>query len=130
MSKKIIYKKHLEKGRFYHIHEGSTNGHPGMIYWKTDKKNLYLALTTDTSKGEHRTKLKVPTEKTIKHSYVNNRPLLAKRKNIGGLRENLRFSKRDKKLLRSISENHFRTTSDINRRDKRYMKRLKKKPRY
>ena len=129
MSKKKIYNKHLEKGRFY-IHSDGHRGHPAFLYKKRDKKNLYLALTTDTSKGEHRTKLKVPTEKTIKHSYVNNRPLLAKRKNIGGLRENLRFSKRDKKLLRSISENHFRTTSDINRRDKRYMKRLKKKPRY
>ena len=38
MSKKKIYKK-IWKGRFYHIHEGSPTGHPGMIYWKNDKNH-------------------------------------------------------------------------------------------
>ena len=105
-------------------------GHPGMIYWKNDNKNLYLALTTDTSDGEHRTKLTVPTEKSVNNSFVNNRPLLAKRKNIGGIRSNLKFSKEDRRLLEEISKNSFRTTSDVNRKDRRYIKKLKKKPKY
>ena len=44
MAKKIIYSKQIEKGRFYHIHEGSPTGHPGMVFWKNDKRNLYLFL--------------------------------------------------------------------------------------
>lgn len=130
MSKKHKFSKHIQKGRFYHIHEGSPTGHPGMIYWKNDRKNLYLAFTTDTSNGQNRTKLTVPTEKGVSESYVNNRPLLAKRKNIGGIRPNLKFNKNDRKLLKEVSKKPFRSTSDINRKDRRFIKRLKKKPKY
>ena len=93
MSKKYIYLKHIEKGRFYHIHEGSPTGHPGMVFWKNDKRNLYLVLTTDSSIGKHRTKLKQKTSESIKHSFVYNRPSLVKRKDIGGLYKNMTFSK-------------------------------------
>ena len=84
MSKKKIITKKVKKGKFYHFHEGSPSGHPGMVYWKNDNKNLYLAVTTDSSPGEHRTKLAYPTSSNVSKSYVYNRPLLAKRKNIGG----------------------------------------------
>ena len=37
MSKKKIYNKHLEKGRFY-IHSDGHGGHPALLYKKRDKK--------------------------------------------------------------------------------------------
>ena len=40
MSKKKIVNKRLLKGKFYVVHDGSASGHPGMIYWKQDKKNI------------------------------------------------------------------------------------------
>ncbi len=129
MSKAIKPKKIIQKGRFYHIHEGSPTGHPGMIYWKNDKKNLYLALTVDSSYGSHRTKI-LPISNTIKHSYVQNRPVLAKRKDIGGQRFDLKFSKKNKKLLKRISEKPFRETMSIRRKDRRYIFKLKMYPRY
>ena len=78
MSKKKIYKKHLEKGKFY-----SANNHPGLIVEKSDKKNRYLAVVTGTSFHRHQTMLNHPTEKRIKKSFVNNRPVLGKRKHFG-----------------------------------------------
>ena len=78
MGKKKYYKKHLEKGKFY-----SVNKHPGLIIFKNDKKNIYLAVVTGTTKRKHQTKLKHPTEAKVKNSYVNNRPVLGKRKQFG-----------------------------------------------
>ena len=40
MSKKKIYNKHLEKGRFYHRSDAK-GGHPAYLYEKSDKKNIY-----------------------------------------------------------------------------------------
>ena len=51
MSKKKKVKP-IIKGYFYHVHEGSETGHPGFVYWKSDRKNLYLLITTGTSGGE------------------------------------------------------------------------------
>ena len=78
MSKKKIYRKHLEKGKFYIV-----NKHPGLIACKNDKRNIYIAVVTGTSQHRHQTKLKHPTENTITTSYVNNRPILGKRKHFG-----------------------------------------------
>ena len=128
MSKKKVISKHIQKGRFYHFHEGSPTGHPGMVFWKNDSKNLYLALTTDTSLGPHRTKLTKVNEHQA--NFVQNKPLLAKRKDIGGLRENIEFNKKDKKLLKDISKRPYRETLSIRRSDRRYISRLKKKPKY
>ena len=122
--------KHIEKGSFYHIHEGSPTGHPGMIYWKNDKRNLYLALTTDSSYGEHRTKLSSQTSSKVSHSFVYNRPTLLKRRDIGSKYAEMHFSKNDKPLLKVISRRQFRETKSIKSKDRRYMKKLKKKPRY
>ena len=41
MSKKKLYKKHLQKGRFY-VHGDNNGGHPAFLYKKRDRKNLYL----------------------------------------------------------------------------------------
>ncbi len=78
MSKKKIYNKHLEKGRFYVV-----NNHPGLIVLKNDKKNIYIAVVTGTSQHRHQTQLKHPTERKVKISYVNNRPVIGKRKHFG-----------------------------------------------
>ena len=78
MSKKKIYNKHLEKGRFYSI-----NKHPGLIVFKNDKENVYIAVVTGTSRKRHQTVLKHPTEPNINVSYVNNRPVQGKRKHFG-----------------------------------------------
>ena len=130
MSKRKKYNKHIEKGKFYHFHEGSQTGHPGMVYSKSDKRNLYLALTTDSTPGKHRTKLIVPTEGKINRSYVNNRPLLAKRKDIGSSHSEMKFSKKDKMLLKIISRRDYRESPNIKSKDRRYIKKLKKKPKY
>lgn len=129
MSRPIKVKKIIKKGKFYHIHEGSPTGHPGMIYWKSDKKNLYLALSTDTSPGSHRSEI-IPISKETKRSFVQNRPILAKRKDIGGERTCLKFAKANKSILKVISKHDYRETPSIRRADRRYIKKLKKKPRY
>ena len=78
MSRKKLFNKHLNKGRFY-----SVNRHPGLIVFKNDQKNIYIAVITGTSQKRHQTKLKYPTEKGIKTSFVNNRPVQGKRKHFG-----------------------------------------------
>ena len=78
MSKKKIYSKHLEKGKFY-----SVNRHPGLIVFKNDKRNIYIAVVTGTSQHRHQTKLKHPTESKVISSYVKNRPFQGKRKHFG-----------------------------------------------
>lgn len=98
MSKKIKYNKHLEKGKFY-----SVNGHPGMIFWKNDKKNKYKAVVTGTSFGRHKTKLKHPTEARISYLFVNNRPVLGKRSNFGSKElKGMKFHKEDKDIINVI----------------------------
>ena len=101
-----------------------------MVYWKNDKRNLYLSLTTDSSFGEHRTKLSHPTNKAIKHSFVYNRPMLSKRRDFGGAYKKMRFPKKDKSILKVISRRKYRESLSIKSKDRRYMKKLKKKPRY
>lgn len=76
--KNKFFNKRLLKGKFYVV-----NKHPGLIVFKNDKKNIYLAVVTGTSKHKHQTKLIHPTEKKVKTSYVNNRPVQGKRKHFG-----------------------------------------------
>lgn len=98
ISKKVIYNKRLLKGCFY-----SVNGHPGYIYWKNDKKNRYMAIVTGTSEGRHKTKLKHPTEKGVIKSFVNNRPVLGKRKHFGSKElKGMKFHKDDKPVINAI----------------------------
>ena len=100
MGKKVIYNKRLIKGKFYAV-----NGHPGQIVSKNDKKNRYLAVVTGTSQGRHKTRLKHPTENRVKVSYVNNRPILGKRKHFGSKElVGMKFHKDDKPLIKTISK--------------------------
>ena len=99
MSKKKIYSKHLEKGRFYIV-----NKHPGLIVFKNDSKNIYIAVVTGTTKSRHQTTLKHPTERNIKVSYVRNRPYQGRRKHFGS-RElvGMRIHPDDRITIRIIS---------------------------
>lgn len=98
MSKKKIYNKHLEKGRFYVI-----NKHPGLIVFKNDRKNVYIAIVTGTSHHRHQTKLRHPTEPSVKESFVNNRPIQGKRKHFGSNELiGMRIRKDDRILIKII----------------------------
>lgn len=71
MSKKKIYSKHLEKGRFY-IHSDGHGGHPALLYKKRDKKNIYFIVVFTSSNGPKRKKLNiVSNQKRLKnHIYI------------------------------------------------------------
>ena len=131
MSKKRIFNKKLRKGRFYLTHDGSEGGHPSMIYWKSDKHNLYLSLTTGTSYNKDLIRLKVPTDSITKKSYVNKRPFLGKRKDFGNKElSDMKFSKIDKRLiLRIISKHGPRFSSSLSRKDKRLFIKLRRRKR-
>lgn len=127
MSKKKLVLKKLQKGKFYAVHEGSKRGHPGKLYWKSTSRTY----TSSSRRGHaiHRhIILIVPTEKGVKKSYVYKRPLLAKRKDVGSELIGMAFSKADKKKIKEISSKDFNETMSISRRDRRYVRRLRKKP--
>ena len=99
MSRKKIFNKHLEKGKFYAV-----NKHPGLIVFKNDRKNIYIAVVTGTTKRKHQTMLKYPTESKIKVSYVNNRPVQGKRKHFGSKElKGMRIHSEDRIIIRIIS---------------------------
>ena len=126
MSKKRIANKKLRKGRFYLVHDGSCHGHPGMIYWKSDRKNLYLSLTTGTSYNKDLIRLKKCTDSNVKESFVNKKPFLGKRKDYGSIEKlDMFFSKIDKKtILREISKREPRFSKSLSRKDKRLFKKI------
>lgn len=129
MSKKKLIQKRLKKGRFYLVYDGSDSGHPGMIYWKNDNKNVYLCLTTGTTYNKNLIQLDHPTDSQTAISYANKRPFYGKRKDFGKKEMlDMRFNKEDKKnYLRKISEAEPRYSKNINRKDKRYLMRIRKK---
>ena len=103
MSKKKIYNKHLEKGRFY-IHADGNGGHPALLYKKRDKNNLYFILIFSSSPGPKRRKLKHSIQPAkIKQSFIHNSPTIAKRRDLGRKKLNgIKIDKEDKPLIESI----------------------------
>ena len=107
--------KKIEVGKFYFIHDGSETGHPGLIVWKDDEANRYLVIKTDSDKfGDvpkdqrgvrHITRLNKTIGDGIAASYVKNRPLLCKRKDIGIVLNDLSFGKDDIDIIEKISKN-------------------------
>ena len=75
--------KKLEVGKFYLIHDGSRIGHPGIIVWKNDDVNLYLAIKFGTTQAKNNIQFKYPIEKNIKVSFVYKRFFLGRRKDFG-----------------------------------------------
>lgn len=92
MEEKTII-RNIEVGKFYLIFDGSKTGHPGLIIWKDDSKNLYLVIRTESDKEgkitkrelkrQHLINLKHPTDSSVLKSYVRTKPLMCKRKDIG-----------------------------------------------
>ena len=84
--------KIIEVGKFYFAHDGSKTGHPCYVVSKDDEKNEYLVVKFDSDKPgdipkkdrgiRHITKLNVVISDSLATSYVKNRPLLCKRKDI------------------------------------------------
>ena len=103
MSKKKIYNKHLEKGRFY-IHSDRHGGHPALLYKKNDSKNLYYLIIFTSSPGRKRTKLTHSIDPArVKTSYAHNYPAIAKRRDLGKKPlTRLKINKEDKPLIRVI----------------------------
>ena len=106
--------KNIEVGKFYLIFDGSRTGHPGFVVWKDDEANRYLVIRTDSDKpgaitkeqkGEkHITKLKHPTEDKVVNSYVHNRPMMCKRKDVGNKElVGMRFHDEDLDLINKIA---------------------------
>ena len=85
--------KVIEIGKFYLIHDGSKTGHPGLVVWKDDNANRYLVVLTESDKKgnvskresdkRHLTDLDFPTDQNVVKSYIKNRPMLCKRRDIG-----------------------------------------------
>ena len=107
--------KVIEVGKFYFIHDGSKTGHPGFVVWKDDNANRYLVVRFDSDKFnveltkeqrgiQHITKLSHPTSETVMNSYVHNRPMICKRKDIGTELFNISISKNDMELIKEISK--------------------------
>ena len=106
--------KTIEIGKFYFIHDDSSVGHPGFVVWKNDEINRYIVVRTDSDKeGEvpkyqrgvrHITKLKHLIGCGIVASYVKNRPLVCKRKDIGVLLPDLSFHPDDMNLVNDIAK--------------------------
>ena len=100
MSKKKIYNKHLEKGRFY-IHSDCHGGHPALLFKKRDNKNQYFIIIFTSSPGPKRKRLKFSIEpKRIKISFVHNTPTIAKRRDLGKKpMKDLKINKEDKPTI-------------------------------
>ena len=105
MSKKKIYSKHLEKGRFY-IHSDGHKGHPSLLYKKNDRKNLYFVVIFTSKNGPRRTRLKYSIEPSkVKQSFVHNMPTIAKRRDLSSKPMNgLMIHKDDKPIIRLIEK--------------------------
>lgn len=103
MSKKKIYNKHLEKGRFY-IHNDKRGGHPSLLFKKRDSKNMYFIIIFTSSNGPKRTRLKHSIEPIkVKVSFVHNTPTVAKRRDLGSKPMiGLKLNKEDKPLIEFI----------------------------
>lgn len=107
--------KNIEIGKFYFIHDGSKTGHPGLIISKDDNANRYLVVRFDSDKfGDipkiqrgvrHITMLVHPTSDDVKNSYVHNRPMLCKRKDIGSELFNLLVHDEDAIIIEKVSAN-------------------------
>ena len=106
MSKKRIYGKHLEKGRFYHRSDNN-GGHPALLYFKRDKKNIYrvLVFTSKKSLGAILLAKSIDVLYPNKKFYVHRNPYIGKRRDFGRKPlTRLRIQKEDKQLIKSLKK--------------------------
>ena len=106
--------RNIELNNFYLIFDGSKTGHPGYVVWKDDENNRYLVIRFDSDKRggipkkdrgvRHITELKHTIGGDIVKSYVKNRPLLCKRRDIGKQFKDLHLHEDDIELINIISK--------------------------
>ena len=110
MSKKKIYNKHFEKGRFY-LHSDGHGGHPAFLYKKRDQKNEYYIVIFTSSPGPKRTKLKHSIEPIkIKVSFFHNNPSKSKRRDLNSKElKGIRIDKEDKPTIKFIEKKKWFT---------------------
>ena len=77
--------KKIEVGKFYLIYDGHYPGHPGLIVWKNDDDNLYLAIKFGSTPTKNNIEFEYPIERNIKKSYYYKRFYLGKRKDFGSV---------------------------------------------
>ena len=105
MSKKKIYNKHLQKGRFY-THSDRQGGHPALLYKKRDQKNMYFVVLFTSSPGKKRFKLKHSLDQFRKQNYyVHDYPSISRRRDLGRKPlTRLKLNKEDKPIVKMIEK--------------------------
>ena len=121
--------KLIEVRKFYFMHDGSLTGHPGLIVWKNEPKNLYLAIKFGTSPNKHNFAFKKPLGNNTIKSFVYKRAFLGKR---GDFRkaplEDMVISNGELlELIRIVNFDNPVYSKNINRKDKRFYKWVLKK---
>ena len=121
--------KNIEIGKFYFIHDDSACGHPGYVVWKDDDTNRYLVIRTDSDKEgdvpkidrgvRHITKLEHIIGGDIVCSYVKNRPMLCKRKDLGVMLPDLSFHPDDMKIVEEVSKREPQLSRSLRPRKKK-----------
>ena len=118
----------IEVGKFYFIHDGSKSGHPGFVVWKNDEINRYLVIRFDSDGFDdipknkrgvrHITMLSHSTSNHVKNSYIHNRPMLCKRKDIGGELLGLSIHNEDIHLIEKVTKNNPETSPSLKHKSK------------
>ena len=116
--------KKLEVRKFYLIHDASETGHPGVIIWKSDDKNLYLAIKFGSSKNDHNILYKRPIGNGIKQSFVYKKAFLGKRKDFYKIPfSDMNLSEEEiAELLKNIDLNDPNYSKNVNRKSKHFFK--------
>ena len=124
--------KVIEVGNFYLIHDGSKTGHPGLIIWRDEVKNLYLAIKFGTTSSKDNFKLQCALSNDITTSYCYKRLFLGKKKNFGSKQlTKLTISNHDlSALIKKFDFLNPTYSQDIHRKDKRFFKWAIKNPLY
>ena len=120
--------KLIEVGKFYLIYDGSDNGHPGLIVWKNDFLNLYVAIKFGSSCNPKCIEFPRCIDNKHKKSYLYKRPFIGKRKNFGSKPfDDIVLSAVEFDFIYSnIDLNNPFESKDIKSKDRRNYKRLAK----
>lgn len=132
MSQKRKHTIKLEIGKFYRVCDGSTNGHPGLIFQIDQNTNSFYAIITGSmtfdefkKSGVRKgyVKLVCPTDNRVDISLVRKRPFVGLRDDYGDKEyPDMSFKAEDLKIIIQIqSKNPIK--------GKYYKKRQKIKPR-
>lgn len=124
--------KTIEVNKFYFIHDDSFTGHPGLVVSKNDELNRYLVVRFDSDKFgvpskrdnglRHITELSHPISENIAKSYVRNRPMLCKRKDIGVVLDDLVINKSDLNIINEVSKRTPELSRSLRKRKKSKLK--------